>query len=419
MTDRDIERKLNTALEHSAPNDIAGVLSRCGEQKGRVIDMTNSKKKNRLLPALIAACLTLVILGGGFWGYRSNAVASIISLDVNPSIELNISRSEKVLSAKALNADAATVLKGMDLNGSDLNVAVNAIIGSLLQNGYFDSLSSAILISVEDSDAQRAQRLESSLTTQVDTALKNASTNTAILSQTIAQDAGLEKKAQESSISVGKAALVTAIQERNTALEFNALASLSVGELEDLRKADSPAMPIGKDKAAAIAEEYAGTTALSSVYTEVDSELDERTPHYEVELNAPFGEFEYKIDAYTGEVLRGKANIVPDAPTPAPVTPDPKPTVPDPKPSQSPADPAPTPPSSPSSGVIGRDAALSAALSHAGISLSDARDIEVDAELDERTPHYDVDFSFGKTEYEYEIDAHSGAVLSHEKERND
>ena len=59
-----------------------------------------------------------------------------------------MSQSEKVLTARALNAEAEEILRDMPLEGTDLNVAVNAIVGSLLRHGYLESLSSAILISV-------------------------------------------------------------------------------------------------------------------------------------------------------------------------------------------------------------------------------------------------------------------------------
>ena len=64
---------------------------------------------------------------------------SIVGLDVNPSVELSINRKERVLKADALNEDARTILQGMDLKGVELNVAVNAIVGSMVSNGYLDS----------------------------------------------------------------------------------------------------------------------------------------------------------------------------------------------------------------------------------------------------------------------------------------
>lgn len=51
---------------------------------------------------------------------------------------------------------------GADLKGTKLEVAVNAVVGALVSSGYLDSLSSAILISVEDQDQDRASRLRRS-----------------------------------------------------------------------------------------------------------------------------------------------------------------------------------------------------------------------------------------------------------------
>ena len=40
----------------------------------------------------------------------------------------------------------------MDFSGSSLDVAVNAIIGSMLQNGYLNELANSVLISVDNND---------------------------------------------------------------------------------------------------------------------------------------------------------------------------------------------------------------------------------------------------------------------------
>ena len=51
-----------------------------------------------------------MLLGGGLFYQRANAVASVVSLDVNPSIELKVNRSEKVLVCTPLNEDAKAIL---------------------------------------------------------------------------------------------------------------------------------------------------------------------------------------------------------------------------------------------------------------------------------------------------------------------
>ena len=69
---------------------------------------------------LAAACLALVVVGGGAGGqyYHASAVASVFSLVVYPSVELDVNRQEKVVSAVPLSADANENLDGMDLKGA-------------------------------------------------------------------------------------------------------------------------------------------------------------------------------------------------------------------------------------------------------------------------------------------------------------
>ena len=407
MTNEKMEQRLAAALEKTAPDDVSGVLSRCEARKGTVINMETKKTTKRRWTSLIAACLAVMLLGGGLFYQRANAVASVVSLDVNPSIELKVNRSEKVLVCTPLNEDAKAVLadmsNGADLKGAKLDVAVNAIVGSLVRNGYLDSISSAIMISVEDKDTARAEKLQRELTSAVDGVLQTSEAKAAVLTQTLTQDAAREQQARENNISTGKAALVNCVLAINPSLKFDALAKLSVEELKDLAEAGAPAMPIGKEAAAYAAEQYAGTTALDSVTAEVDSELDESPAHYEVELHAAWGEFEYLVDAYTGKVLSGQKNLLTAASTPNETT----------KPSDQKLDPSGT------AQDIGHAKAKSIALNHAGVSENEAYDMEIELDDEDGTLVYEVEFKSGNMEYDYEINAASGAILKHEAEIDD
>ena len=399
MTNEKMEQRLASAVEKTAPNDVNGVLSRCDERKGTVIPMTTKKTTKKRWTTLAAACLALVLLGGGGIFYQqAHAVASVVSLDVNPSIELKVSKSEKVLVCTPLNEDAKAILAdmgdGADLKGAKLDVAVNAIVGSLVRNGYLNSISSAIMISVEDNDTARAEKLQRELTSTVDGVLQTSEAKASVLTQTLTQDAGLEQQARKNSISTGKAALVNRVLALNPALKFDALAKLSVEELKDL--AEAPAMPIGMDAARTAAEEYAGTTAVDSVTAEVDPELDESPAHYEVELQTAWGEFEYLVDAYTGKVLSGQKDLLTTASV---VDETAKPTAP--------------------AGDIGHAKAKSIALNHAGVSEGKAYDMEIELDDEDGTLVYEVEFKSGNMEYSYEINAATGAILKHEAELND
>ena len=403
MTNEKMEQRLASAVEKTAPNDVNGVLSRCDERKGTVIPMTTKKTTKKRWTTLAAACLALVLLGGGGIFYQqAHAVASVVSLDVNPSIELKVSKSEKVLVCTPLNEDAKAILAdmgdGADLKGAKLDVAVNAIVGSLVRNGYLNSISSAIMISVEDNDTARAEKLQRELTSTVDGVLQTSEAKASVLTQTLTQDAGLAQQARENSISTGKAALVNRVLVLNPALKFDALAKLSVEELKDLAEAGAPAMPIGTDKAMDIAAAAFGKASTAKMaYSEVDPELDESPAHYEVEIRSQTGEeFEYKVDAYTGAILESKREAADG--TEVPVVQPSKPAA---------------------SGDIGYAKAKSIALNHAGVSENKAYDMEIELDDEDGTLVYEVEFKSGNMEYSYEINAATGAILKHEAELDD
>lgn len=391
MTNDLMERRLSAALDKTAPDDVAGVLSRCTERKGTVVPMKKKNQRMKKWMQAMAACLAVLLLGGGVLVQQAHAVTSVVSLDVNPSIELRVNSREKVVSCQALNDEAAAVLAdmdgGRDLKGVKADVAVNAIVGSLVRCGYLDTLSSAILISVEDKDQARAQRLQQELTSVAGGALGDS--QAAVLSQTVQQDKDLEKLAKANNISTGKAALIRQAMALNSSLTFEGLAKLSVEELRDLIEAGAPGMPIGMTAALEAAANYAGLTTADVADADVDPELDETPAHYEVELEVPgHGELKYRVDAYTGQVLSGPANVKRSAP----VNP---------------------------SGDIGMEAAKSAALKHAGLSEGQVQELQVEWDNEHGRAVYEVEFKSGGMEYEYVIDAATGSVLEHQAEQDD
>lgn len=426
MTDHELERRLRTALDHAAPNDLEGVLSRCETGKGTVIDMTNAvetkKKKRRWAPLAAAACLALVLVGGGggyYYYTANNAVASLVSLDVNPSIQLEVNKNEKVLSATPMNEDGAEILADMDLKGTPADVAMYAIIGSLLQHGYVDELANSILITVEDDDQARGEKLQQELTAQADAALENAQVSGAVLAQTLQHTEELSQKAQEYGISTGKAALIMAIVEgSNNTKTFEELVGLSINELNLLYTAQAPlegqtsdgqqssgaanAAPIttsgsasqsayiGPEAAKEAALKHAGVSASDATFVEAEYDYDDGRMVYEVEFHVNGTEYEYEIDAQTGDVVKHKTE-------------------------QNGANTGGS--SANTSSYIGESAAKAAALKHAGVSESSTKYCNAWLEYDDGRPEcYEVEFMAGNTRYEYKIALTSATVLESEQE---
>ena len=404
MTDRNVEQALRTALEHAAPNDVESVLLRCDDRKGNVIPMTNQnpEKKNRkplrLAALAAAACLVLAIGGGSIYYNQSQTAASIVSLDVNPSIELVLNRRERVLRATPLNEDAAAVLDGMDLTGSTLDVAVNALMGSLLKNGYVDELANSILITVEDDNAARASQLESQLTETVNAVMTSSSINGAILSQVVSQNQDLQAKADEYGISLGKAQLIQQLVDQNPTLTFESLAGRTVNDLNLLLSSQGTTLTavtstgrasdggyIGTEVAKNAALAHAGLTADQVTVSKVEFDVEDGRMVYEVEFWAGNVEYEYDVDAITGEIVKNRTERYTAA--------------------------------AGQSASIDEAAAKAAALNAFGLSEDQAEGILVIPSYDDGRFVYKVKFWTGSTEYFCEVDG-AGQILKSEKEEH-
>lgn len=440
MRNEDIQTALHDALEHSTPDVLDHVLSACDNTKGEIIPMDvvtkKSRKKWTVIATAAAAALVLVvgcITGYGF--YTARHVESVVEFDVNPSLEMELNRRDEVVGVRALNDDARAILDGMDLSGTDWNVAVNALIGSLVKNGYIDELSNSILITVENSDPQKQKDLNRRLTEEISRILSSSSVDGAILSQSLNPNEQLQQLADTYQISCGKAALIQEIIEQRPALTFEELAGRTINELNLLKgktsgetaagSSDSSLTStgtasdkayIGSEQALSAALKHAGVSSPSAQKVEMDWE--EGRMVYEVEFISGQTEYEYDIDAISGDVLKHKSEAAdpedirnPSNNTTA--TAGNKTTT-----ATSNAAPqrtsAASSASSAASSRISQEQAEQAALQHAGLSESQVDYIRAEWDWDDNK--YDVEFFTSTHEYDYEIDARTGAVREWEKE---
>jgi len=423
---KDMEQKIREAYGHATPDLLKSVLSDCQEQKGTVIVMTQKKKNWAIRVGAIAAALVLIAgLSFGLGAYRADhAVVSTISLDVNPSIELTVNRKERVLDATARNKDGEKILSGMELEGSHMDVAVNAILGSMLRNGYLTDVANSILVSVDGKDASQ---LQEKLTHQINSLLSGSNFTGAVLGQTLTKGAGLENLADENNISVGKAQLISQIIADNPQHTFDELAKLSINELTLLSESSKVKLEavsaegtasqkgyIGRDAALDVALKDAGTTKDKVADLEVDMDYEGGKMVYEVEFELGKADYDYEIDAVTGAIIHSEkpakapAAAADTAAPAAPTNTDPKPTTSDTK-----------TPSSDSTSYIGAAAAKNKAFAHAGVKSANVRDLDCELDRENGKVRYEIDFTCNGWEYEYDIDAVTGAVLRSHKERDD
>ena len=282
-------------------------------------------KRWRIAALPIAAAVILVAIGVFAWPTFHQGVYAVVGLDVNPSIEISIDSKERVLSARTVNDDASAVLDGLSLEGTDLNTACYAVIGSMLVKGYLRAGSNSILLSISSSDGDSGKALEREVAENLDSYLQDSDVGVSILGQYIQETDELEQFASENKISFGRAGLIKKLLDLGTLqADETSLLKLSTQELILLAQernveaetsigSSDTSEYISKDKAVSIALEDAGVQDADTNSVEVEFDCEDNILVYEVEFPGQGGFWEYVINARTGEILSGVSVPIYDA----------------------------------------------------------------------------------------------------------
>jgi uncharacterized membrane protein YkoI len=191
---------------------------------------------------------------------------------------------------------------------------------------------------------------------------------------------------------------------------------------------------ISLDKAKEIALADAGLIITDVTFTEEKLDVDDGTSVYDIDFFVDNVEYEYEINAVTGAIYsKSKETIVTLAPesTASAATAESQPssqpnkdTAKDTQPNQSSQISQASRQSAQNSQSktqsasenISADTAKSKALADAGVSVSAATFIKAKLDYDDGIPTYDVEFYTSSHEYDYEIDARTGAIKSRDVE---
>ncbi len=406
MKNKEILARLSEEIRSATP-DISDRLSLSPhEKRTEVIKMSKSNKIKKWIIGASAAAVIALAAGIGFAGNQYFSVATVIGIDVNPSIELRVNKNDTVVKALALNSDAEIILDEMKLKGVDCDVAVNALIGSMLRHGYIDELKNSILISVDNPDAQKSAELEERLINEINSILSGSSVEPAVMAQSVSDDASIKSLAEQYGISVGKATLIQKICNADPTKTFESLAGLSVNDLYLIAETKSistensvtqgtpsSASYITADEAEQAALSHAGISSSDVSYITCELDFDDGIMVYEVEFISGNTEYEYDINAIDKSVLKFSTERADNY-------------------SQSGQGGSSGNGSSGSAGSITEAEAQQAAFSHAGVSGATV----IKAEYDRDDNKYEIEFIAGSYKYEYEISASDGRVIESEKE---
>lgn len=145
-------------------------------------------------------------------------------------------------------------------------------------------------------------------------------------------------------------------------------------------------------KAKEIALNHAGLTASSVSFIKAQLDYDDGIKVYEIEFYNSNKEYDYEINAATGAIISFDYDVEnwtrPTTPTDTTTT-------------------------------ITSEQAKQIAFNHAGVNASNVYGLKVELDYDDGQKKYEVEFKSGRMEYDYKINANTGAIIGYDSEYDD
>ena len=460
MKREDIERKLDTAVSGMIPKDMfdrisENIVSANPKAIERVVKKEKKKNFNifgrSFMGVATAACILLVagIIGVPYYG--NNFVPDThVDIDVNPGVEIVTNKKNKVLNVQSTNKDGDSVIDGMNLKNTELKVAVNALIGSMVQKGYIANNNTGILVTVRNDNPEKANKVKEEVLYDINFALYTNDVQANVMNQTLKNTADANKFARENNISIGKAVFVLNLAAKDSSLDAKELAKMKVTDIANLvakkgidirdivdyddddsiweniadaiedidedagismNKETKPGdkKQIGVEAAKQIALAHAKVAQKDVTFIKAELDTEDGRAVYDIEFYSGNVEYDYDIDAVSGEIISNDFDIE-DYSIPAQSAAAPQQTEVSQQTAAAPA--TTTPAANNPSGDIGIERAKQIALSHAGLSQGSVSFVKAELDYEDGVKVYDIEFYSGNVEYDYEINAASGAIIS-------
>lgn len=281
-------------------------------------------KKTLITLLLILSLAVVALTGCNLMADDTDALmktsASVVTLDVNPSVRVYLASDDTVVEVEALTEDGEAVVSEVEasVEGETLDTAVEVIVDELFDKGYLGEESNSVLVSID----KEAKELNEKVSEKIKKTFEKHGKEACVIMQKLEElDEDTKEKLDELSkkynISEGKARMIEKIREdfpelsekelsdlkmNDLALVFNGASEKIRGEFEKIGETLED-MYIGNKAALEAALADAGIAEDDLVFKRVRISREDGKMVYEVEFATEGVEYEYELDAATGEIL--------------------------------------------------------------------------------------------------------------------
>lgn len=208
---------------------------------GQTIDVRRGGFSRQLAVLAAAAAAVFLIVGAGIHTYLSPY--SLVSLDVNPSLQYTLNRLGLVLSVEAVNGDGDELLQEVGtLNNRSIEDAISITVKQIAEDGYFDGDEpGGMVIAASSHDEQEAARLAENAKETALRATQESEKEVVVAAMTV--DEGKVQAAKELGVSPGKLTLVEQLKEKASDPETIDVKEWLEKPVKDIMKETASHMP--------------------------------------------------------------------------------------------------------------------------------------------------------------------------------
>ena len=177
--------------------------------------------KNKFLIPVMA--LLFIVLGVFGFLLFNDKVAYYITLDINPSIKINLNKNQEVINVVALNEDAKKIVNG-NFKGKTLENTIDIITENLTKEGFGEKQNDIYLYSSNLNSEEIKEKITSVF------AERHFEVNIIVVNNVSKDD---EKLAKDYNISPAKASIINEIIKENESVEVKSLINKNIDELNE------------------------------------------------------------------------------------------------------------------------------------------------------------------------------------------
>ena len=242
------DKRIKEDLKNTFNTEVPDVLSKIKAspdfrvpQKEKGFSLRNIF--NRRLTVMLSSVFVIAILLVTVIGRSNYIVASTVTLELNPSIEISLNKNDYVVKVTALNDDGLEVIeRDIKYRGLTIDVALEIIVERLNELGYVVDTSdenNIILITVNSDNSEIVSRLQTKFESRLDVELEKYNNSHWVFDSedfqlTPAQLRVVRNHDLLSKYSAAKIALAFRINELEPDYTLDQLATMSIRDLYDL-----------------------------------------------------------------------------------------------------------------------------------------------------------------------------------------